>query len=343
MVWIVQFFLIFTISSCNDKNWAKMNFKIPKGYYITDGKISGSNILLSCDHDLGSENERYQMVFSSDFGSTWDSLKVELNWRSRVLSCIGGKAIVELSSRKDFFNNSTNPKRKLVLFDFESKRFSDLHEFQEDESFYRLQGGGDTLSYLYCEEDRKSYKLFSLSNKGEFIESFCTLDSIIYLKDHQLFGLNSNGYWGSVLDKKVYKVFRSSRNHKYNSKIFEEIQSERPLEVFLFNENRIFVMKREEQKVCLYKYNNVSHGFDLILEQPLQENEIANMLFMAKDYYVISIGSIYASRPKRLMQFNFANNKIAEISAACVSMEIWFNGEYFLTHCTGNQLKFHKF
>ena len=342
-VWIIHLCLLLIFTSCKGQQWRKIDFKIPKGYYIIDGKISGSNILLSCANERGFEDDKYQMVFSNDFGSTWDSLKVDLNWRSKVLSCIGGKAFVELSSSKDFFINSTNPKKKLVLFDFESKRFSDLHVSQKAERFYRLQGGEDTISYLYCKEDRKSYKVFSLSAKGEYMESFRSLDSIIYLKEHELVGQNSNGYWGLVLDNKVYKVFKSSRNHSCNSKIFEDIQSESRLQIFLFKEDRIFVMKREEQKVYLYKYNSVSDSFDLILEQPLQENEIPNTIFMANDYYVISISSVYSSKPARLMQFNFANNKMAEVVAACVSPEMWFNGEYFLTHCIGNQLKFYKF
>ncbi len=114
------------ICSCTNNNTKEKyhEIKIPAGYTIQDGDLNEN--LMIYNAEVGKyPNEKYRLVFSSDYGMSWDSLAIDKNWSVLNVNFIGEKARVQLLGNYDENATPIMCFKKIAYFDFMSKSLTD--------------------------------------------------------------------------------------------------------------------------------------------------------------------------------------------------------------------------
>lgn len=125
------YLLLFVLStvaifSCTNNNTKEKyhDIKIPAGYTIQDGDLNEN--LMIYNAEVGKyPNEKYHLVFSSDYGMSWDSLAIDENWSVLNVNFIGEKARVQLLGNYDENATPFMCFKKIAYFDFMSKSLTD--------------------------------------------------------------------------------------------------------------------------------------------------------------------------------------------------------------------------
>ncbi len=114
------------ICSCTNSNapgkYREIN--IPAGYTIQDGDLNENLMIYSADVGIY-PNEKSHLVFSSDYGVSWDSMAIDENWSVINVNFIGEKARVQLLGNYDVNATPYMNFVKIAYFDFIAKTLRD--------------------------------------------------------------------------------------------------------------------------------------------------------------------------------------------------------------------------